>query len=314
MVLLASVGLSSWPRMQSGLKNPFQNAPGPFIYALPNLAGTCPFSFEDTILFCPFSGVGDSNKALDSNPNPDPDVRHHSHHHHHRGCHNPAVTSPCCHHYDPPPSESAEPHTAPTEEGAPPDTESPLPPPPPPPPSPRTSASLSPDESHFDLPLGDYIISPLAEDGSEPGQQLEPQASELSSESSTPTPSTALPSPTGSNFEEEGSKEEAGEGVEKEKEKGPRHKRKRGGKRSRRRRQPEHGVSSIAPRFMGLSAVHYDVWTKYVCPQAPQFPLPPAMSHHHPVGFVVPSNCPAPQFWMVPVVPAPGFVGVSLAC
>ncbi|KAI0273905.1 hypothetical protein BGY98DRAFT_936217 [Russula aff. rugulosa BPL654] len=262
-----SAGLSSWPRMQSGLKNPFQNAPGPFIYALPNLAGTCPFSFEDTILFCPFSGVGDSNKALDSNPNPDPDPHHHHHHHHHRGCHNPAVTSPCCHHHDPPPSESAEPHTAPTEEGAPPDTESPLLPPPP---SPRTSASPSPDESHFDLPLGDYIISPLAEDGSEPGQQLEPQASGCLA-SHLPRHHLphyrALRGPT------------LKKGLRKRQEREWRRKRRRG-----------HGTS------------------------APLFPLPPAMSHHHPVGFVVPSNCPAPQFWMVPVVPAPGFVGVSLAC
>ncbi|KAI0268556.1 hypothetical protein BGY98DRAFT_1180347 [Russula aff. rugulosa BPL654] len=159
------------------------------------------------------------------------------------------------------------PHTAPTEEGAPPDTESPLLPPPP---SPRTSASPSPDESHFDLPLGDYIISPLAEDGSEPGQQLEPQASGCLA-SHLPRHHLphyrALRGPT------------LKKGLRKRQEREWRRKRRRG-----------HGTS------------------------APLFPLPPAMSHHHPVGFVVPSNCPAPQFWMVPVVPAPGFVGVSLAC
>lgn len=46
---------TSWPRMRSGVENPFQNAPGTFIFALPNLAGPCPSASSDTISDCSFA-------------------------------------------------------------------------------------------------------------------------------------------------------------------------------------------------------------------------------------------------------------------
>ncbi|KAI0283203.1 hypothetical protein BC826DRAFT_229718 [Russula brevipes] len=50
MAFLALSTPSPWPRMRSDRENPFQNAPGPFIYALPNLGGSCPSSsFSDVI-------------------------------------------------------------------------------------------------------------------------------------------------------------------------------------------------------------------------------------------------------------------------
>ena len=319
---------SSWPRMQPGQKNPFQNAPGPFIYALPNLAGTCPFSYSDTVLSCSFPGAGDSNANDAPDPNHDPD-RHHCHHHH-RCCHNPTVASHCRHHHHhDPPSESAdsEPPTAPTEEAAPPVKELSPSPGPGPRPGPGPSVSLSPsDENHFSL--GDINPSPLTEGGGGSAEQQEPQASELASERSTSTPCTALSSPTGPVFQE-GSKEEGELGEEKDGKK-KRHRRRRGGRRNGRLRN-EHGAGSIGPRFMGLSGAHYNLWTQYaVCPQQaqapPLFSPPPAaaaaMNHHHAWpfagchhhgAFVIPPNSPAPQFWTIPMAPAvPGFVGVPV--
>ncbi|KAN0103702.1 hypothetical protein V8E52_011727 [Russula decolorans] len=303
MESLAGAGLSSssmslsssWPRMRSGQKNPFQNAPGPFIYALPNLAGTCPFSCSpDTDLFCSSLGAGDSNNAPPANPH------HHRHHHHCRCC--------CCHHDSPsPPSESTELPTASTKEGSAPDsTESPLLAPPAP-----YASSLSPSsESHCDL--GDAISSPSPiEGGAEPGRQ-EPQASETSTPPLTPTQSNALSSPAESDFQE-GQKKVGDLEEVREKKGGGRRK-----KRRRYRRQPrggpphEYGVSTIAPRFMGLSGMHYasGLWTPYVCPQAP----PPAMNYYHQYpggGFVVHPNGSAPLFCN-PMVPATGVVGVPV--
>ena len=278
---------------------------GPFLYALPNLAGTCPFSCsEDTNLFCSFSGAGDSN-APPANP--------HHHHHHDRCCHSPAVTScrcSCCCHHDPPSdSEDAEPSTAYTKEEGVPDTESPLPPP-------QTPI----DKIHFEL--DDIISSPVSpiEGGTEPEQQQQQQEPQ-SSEPSTSTRSNALSSSTRFDFFE-GPKEERGKGEEvREKKKGEgRRKRQRTRKQGRDRSLPaEHGVSSIPPHFMGLSGIHYGLWTQYVCPQAPP---PPAMNHHtwpfsgyhhhNGGGFVVPPNSPVPLFWN-PMVPATGFVGVPVA-
>lgn len=328
MVLLASAaGLSSpmsssWP----GQKNPFQNAPGPFIYALPNLAGTRPFSCSsDTALFCSFSGAGDSDA-----PAAPPDSSLH-HHHHHR----------CCCHHDPPspsPSKSAEPPIVSTkEEGAAPgpDTESPLPPPP-------MSAS---DEIHFEL--GDVISSPclIESAGIEPEQQTEQQRQEPQSQASVPSTVTpglpTTPTPTHSNAlssstesdSQEGQREGGRLGVGGDPEEEVRENLKRGGGRRKKRRRnrkqgkgrsrPEHhGVGSIAPRFMALSGIHYGLWPQYgVCHQAPPPPPPPAMNHHawsfagyhhHQGGFVVPPTSPTPLFWN-PIVPALGFVGVPVA-
>ena len=289
---------SSWPRMQLGQKNPFQNAPGPFIYALPNLAGTCPFSCSpDTDLFCTSSGAGDSDASLT------PDPYHHLHNRRCSYCHRDSQSS----------SESAESSIASIKDGSAPDTESSLPVP-----SRPSSSSLSPSsESHFDL--DDAISSPSPiEDGAEPEQhqhqhQREPQASETSTPPSTPTHSNALSSPAESEFQEGQKKEgEGGEEVKEKKGGGHRKKRRRNRKQGRGRPPLEYGVSTIAPRFMGLSGMHYSLWSQYVCPQAPLPPPPPAMNyHHHGGGFVVPPNSSAPLFWN-PMVPATSFVGVPV--
>jgi hypothetical protein len=278
MASLAGPPPTPWPRMHSGQENPFQNAPGPFIYALPNLAGTCPFKFSDTVLSCSFAA--DSTTA------------HHCHH-----CyHHPAVSSRC--HQQHPPPESAEP--SPTEERA----------------DPELSSPQSPlDESHFDL---DDIISPSsltdirAELCSRQQQQQE-QREEERSEPSTPTQSQSFSSlsPIGSEFpeatkdlEDENEKDE-GEGT-----RGPRCRKRR--RRAKGRQLLEHGGCVMGPRVMGLSGLHFDRWTRYVCPSPIPLPPPPsaAMSNHAWVlaagynGFV-PPNSPA-LFWDR----VPGFVGV----
>ena len=57
--------LTSWPRMRPGFENPFQNAPGRFIPALPNLAGHCRSISSDAIsdcsLACPFAPFDDEH-------------------------------------------------------------------------------------------------------------------------------------------------------------------------------------------------------------------------------------------------------------
>ena len=345
MVLLASAAglsspMSSWPGMHSGQKdpfqNPFQNAPGPFIYALPNLTGTCPLSYSDTVLFCSFSGELNA---------PDP-----HHHHHHRCCHtSPAVTSCSCHR-DPPSAESTgEPPKAPTKGEGEPDTELPSPP------LARPSTPpLSPSvENHFDL-ADDFSSESLTDDGTEPRkQEEEPQANSGLSTTSTqsnsvvssPTESDFLDGPKkeGEDVKMEGRRSELSastqsnslpvssptrsdclDGPKKEGEaKKTRGQRKR---RSRRQAKSEHGVP---PRFMGLSGIHYGLWTQYVQLQPPLYPPPPvspAMNHHRAwsfagypypgqhYGFVVPPNSPAHQFWNPKVPPIGGFVGVPTQC
>ncbi len=289
MVLITTAGLSSssmtpWPRMHPGQKNPFQNAPGLFIYALPNLAGTCPFSYSDTDLFCRFTE--DSNNA----PN--------QHHQHHRCCHSPAVTSRCCHHHHDPPSESAaaEPLAAPpTKEGAP-DTELLLPP--------RSPTSLSPsDESHFDLDDG-VSASSLTEDGA-----AEPEEQEERNEPVTPTQSHPQSSPTVSDFPETMDSENVGgegDGEVKD-EKKKKKKRGRGAARRRHRKQPKSGlfpghVGNIrGPRALGLSGPYYDWWVWHMYSQAPHYPPPPFLSWPPPTGMydqpgLVWCNGPAPRF------------------
>jgi len=285
-----------WPRMPSGQGNPFQNAPGPFIYALPNLAGTCPFSFSDTVLSCSFAA--------------DPTAPKHRHHH----CyHHPTVTSRC--HQDPPSSESAEP-PSPAEERAEADRES--------------SPGQSPlDESHFDLD-DDISRSFQTEAGEATRQQQQQQQQDVerSSEPSTPTQSHTLstPSPMGSEFPEGVTKD-----LENEKEEGEGSdgKAKRGRRCRKRRRRAakgrpllEHGGCVMGPRVMGLSGLHFDRWTRYVCPPALPFPLPPAPAppaamNHNPAAWLltgyyggsVPGNSLA-RYWD-PMVQVPaGFVGV----
>lgn len=271
-----------WPRMPSGQKSPFQNEPGPFIYALPNLAGTCPFSFSETGSACPFA---DGSAA----PN--------QHHSHHNECHHhPAVTSCCQQH---PPPEFAE-----------------WPPPPQPPPS--------IDESHFDLC---DIRSPSVTAGrarfctmQQNQHQHQQQESSASSEPSSPTRSSYThSSPVRSEFmdannlenEDEDENEEPEEEV---KGKGKRRCRKRR-RRNRGTRQTEPGCV-MGPRMMGLSGVHFDRFTQYVCPAQPvlQPAAPAGMNRAWFVaagyGGCAGSHSPA-RFWEPPMtVRVPGFVGM----
>ena len=79
---MASLDLTSWPQMRSGFENPFQNAPGRFIPALPNLASHCwsissDNAISDCLLACPFAPFDDE-------------------HYHHQSCysHNPPKAPP----------------------------------------------------------------------------------------------------------------------------------------------------------------------------------------------------------------------------
>ncbi|KAI9450971.1 hypothetical protein F5148DRAFT_1240860 [Russula earlei] len=103
---------SSWPRMRSDIENPFQNAPGPFIYALPNLSGVsllsvCPDSFADCSLASPASPAS-----------PDRDHHHRHRHHCHPSCNHDRYGHRSCSHCHrrqhheplvlPPPTEAGE--------------------------------------------------------------------------------------------------------------------------------------------------------------------------------------------------------------
>jgi hypothetical protein len=82
---MTSHGISSpdsWPRMPSDVENPFQNAPGPFIYALPNLAGPGPFLPSAMIADCSLDCPGPARPPDD----------HHDHRHD-QSYHNPATTA-----------------------------------------------------------------------------------------------------------------------------------------------------------------------------------------------------------------------------
>ncbi|KAF8466065.1 hypothetical protein DFH94DRAFT_686187 [Russula ochroleuca] len=270
--MVASLAAPSWPRMHIGQKNPFQNAPGPFIYALPNLAGTCPFSFSDTVLSCPFADSASRN------------------HHHHQCYHHPAVTS-CCHQY-PPTTESA---AAPV-------------------PAPMPQTPL--DESHFDL--GDISSSSLTEGRAELHTKLQ---QERTSEPPTPTNSHTLSSPMGSEFPEAKDEKEEGEGDEEGKGKRGGRCRKRRKRNTKGRLPSEHGGGCVmGPRVMGLSGLHFDRWTRYVCP-APSpaiYPPQPAaamnpawfVAGYDHDGFAAPRNASPAYPMMVQAVQAPGFVGV----
>ena len=274
--MAASSSAPPWPRMHTDQKNPFQNAPGPFVYALPNLTGTCPFSFSDTVLSCPFA---DSTGQ-----------------HNHDCYHHPAVTF-CCHQHTPT-TESEAPVVVPA-----------------PPPTPL-------DESHFDL--GDIISSSLPEGGAEiyyTTKQHHHQQ-ERTSEPPTPTHSHTLSSPMGSEFPEAKDENENGEGEGDGEEdvvkgKGRRRCRKRRKRNTRGRLSSEHaGGCVMGPRVMGLSGMHFDRWTRYVCP-APA-PPPPQSAPMNPAwfvpgyndGFAAPRNSSPAYPMMVQAVQAPGFISV----
>ena len=263
-----------WPRMHTGQKNPFQNAPGPFVYALPNLAGTCPFSFSDTVLSCPFADSA-------------------SQHHHHDCYHHPAMTS-CCYQQTPTTTESAVLAVAV----------------PAPPPTPL-------DESHFDL--GDISLSALTGGGGAEFYIRKQQQERTTSEPPTPTHSQTLSSPMGSEFPEgkdENEKEEGdGDGEEGGKGKRGRRCRRRRKRNNKGRLSSEHGGGCVmGPRVMGLSGLHFDRWTRYVCPApAPPPPQPAAMNPAWFVagyndGFATPRNSTPAYPTMVQAVQ--GFVGV----
>ena len=316
MVSLAGPTPTPWPRMPSGQRNPFQNAPGLFIYALPNLAGTCPFAFSDTAsdLVCPFA---DSAAAA-------PGRRHHNECYHH-----PAVAS-CCDQRHPASESESESESAESESNA--ESVSELD-------SPlhaqqqqqqQQQQPLAPlDESHFDL--GGIGSSSLTTEGHHDGakfctmqqQQRQQNQPERSSGPSTPTHSHTLSSPMGSEFteakdpENEDDKEE--EEVEEEgKEKRKRRPRKRH-RRTKGRLPSEEAGCVMGPRMMGLSGLHFDRWTRYVCPAPPPPPPPPPAAMKPHAWFVAPGfDAFVPRtgarFWDPPMavqaVQVPGLVSV----
>ncbi|KAH9976979.1 hypothetical protein BJV74DRAFT_798624 [Russula compacta] len=233
MASLALLSPSPWPRMRSDLENPFQNAPGPFIYALPNLAGSCPFPFSDTIADCSLAGP--------TSPHPQ-DHNCHCHYHPVAAFSSSLSSHNHCHH---PPSKRA---------GSPSSTDNA---------DPGMSPQSPLDEGDSD---GDGdTSSSLTECGEElrakakkHEQQLQPRSG-----SSTPTPShvSSSSSPVGSEFSEEKDSEK-GEGERKRK-RGRRGRRK-GGKN---RAPPGHGGCVMGPRAMGIPGMHFQQWS-----QNPWFP------------------------------------------
>lgn len=267
-----------WPRMPSGQKSPFQNEPGPFIYALPNLAGTCPFSFSKTGWVCPFA----DDSAV---PN--------QHHSHHNECHHHPVVTSCCQQH--PATEFAE-----------------WPPPPQPQPSldeshfdlcDIMSPSLAGDGARF-----------FTTHQNQP--RHEQQESSASSEPSSPTRSSYThSSPVRSEFMDANNLENEEEDENGEPEEGVKGKGKRRCRKRRRRhrgtRQTEPGCV-MGPRMMGLPGVHFDQFTQYVCPAQPVLaPAPPVgMFVAARYGGCAGSHSPA-RFWEPPMtVRVPGFVGI----
>ena len=312
---LAGPTPTPWPRMPSGQRNPFQNAPGLFIYALPNLAGTCPFAFSDTAsdLVCPFA---DSAAAA-------PGRRHHNECYHH-----PAVASCCDQRH---PASEFESQSESAESNA--ELESELDSPLPAQQQQQQQPLLPVDESHFDL--GDIRSSSLSTEGYHDGakfcttqqKQRQQNQPERSSGPSTPTHSHTLSSPMGSEFteakdpENENEKEDGEEEGEEEEGKEKRKRRPRKRRRRTKGRLPSEEAGCVmGPRMMGLSGLHFDRWTRYVCPAPPPPPPPPPAAMKPHAWFVAPGfDAFVPRtgarFWDPPMavqaVQVPGLVSVS---
>ena len=229
-----------WPRMRSGVENPFQNAPGPFIFALPNLAGACPSTSSDTIsdcsLACPFAPFDDND---DSEYHPRRQSR----------CHNPPPETP--RHS---PVETAAETAGPLTEDADPEDLSPVP------------------HSPFDEDDDDSDNDSDSDDTSTGSSQY-PQQQQSSSGSSTPTPSHTPSSPASSESSDD-PREDAEDSPPKEK--GRRKRRSGQGARRRRRNRQllEQNGCVMGPRAMGIPGVQLQGWF-----QRSSHPHPHSHSH-----------------------------------
>ena len=246
--------LTSWPRMRSGVENPFQNAPGPFIFALPNLAGPCPSTSSDIIsdcsLACPFTPFDDDHDDDDDK------------------CHRRQSR-----YHDPP--ETLRDSPVETAETAGPFTEHAHP------------------EDLLPTPHSPFDDNDSDSEDTSTSSSRHSQRQRSSSGSSTPTPSHTPSSPASSESSEdpqEGEEEDADSEEDSPKEKGRRKRRSgRGARRRRRNRQlSEQGGCVMGPRAMGIPGVHLQGWFQRSHPhshsQAPPLPLPSAMpgvGHSH---------------------------------
>jgi len=277
---------TSWPRMRSGVENPFQNAPGPFIFALPNLAGACPSVSSDTISDCslacpytPFDDDQDDDEYFLRRQN---------------RCHNPPET----------------PRHSPVEETAGPLTED------------ADPEDLHPvPHSPFDDADDDNDSD---SDDTSTSSSQHPQQQQSSSGSSTPTPShTHSSSPPSSEFSED--PQEDAEDSPKEKGRRKRRSGQGARRRRRNRQLLEQNGCVMGPRAMGIPGVHLQGWFQRSHPHShshSQLPplLPSAMpgvGHAHvlfPVAYYghAVTGSSSPMTWLLPLhaaPPVPGFFG-----
>ena len=287
---------TSWPRMRSGVENPFQNAPGPFIFALPNLAGPCPSVSSDIIsdcsLACPFTPFDDDH---DDDDDDDDDNDNECHRRQSR-------------YHDPPDTlrESPVETAGPLTEHADPEDLPPIP------------------HSPFDDNDSDS-------DDTSTSTSRHPERQQSSSGSSTPTPSHTPSSPASSESseapQEEEEEEEDADSEDSPKEKGRRKRRSgQGARRRRRNRQlSEQGGCVMGPRAMGIPGVHLQGWFQRSHPhphshshsQPPPtlLPLPramPGVGHAHvlfPAAYYHAYAVRGPTTWLLPSHAAPSVPG-----
>ena len=282
-----------WPRMRSGVENPFQNAPGPFIFALPNLAGACPSTSSDTIsdcsLACPFAPFDDDRD--DDNDDDDDDSEYHPRRQ--SRCHNPPPPETPRHS----PVETAE--TAgplSTEDADPEDL------PPPVPHSPFDEDEDSDNDSDSD------------DTSTSTGSSQHPQQQQsASSGSSTPTPSHTPSSPASSESSED--PREDAEDSPPPKEKGRRKRRSGQGARRRRRNRQllEQNGCVMGPRAMGIPGVQLQGWFQRSSQPPPLLPSAmPGVGHAHVLFPAVYYGSSSPMTWLLlphAAPPVPGFFG-----
>jgi hypothetical protein len=246
---MASLGISSpdsWPRMRSDVENPFQNAPGPFIYALPNLAGPR--------LSLPSIAVADC--SLDGCPGPAPpsDGRH--------SYHNVNLAATSLH----PPVESAGSESHPWDA----DLELAFVP---------QSPSITFDENENDDDSDETQQRGQQQERSCGGSST-PTPSQTSSGTRN---GTAGSESSGEKDDDDDDDDDRSEDSPKEKEKRRRRSGKgaRRRRRNRQRQRSEQGGCAMGPRVMGLPGIHHlqQLWIQHSLPQSPPaLPLPGAMT------------------------------------
>jgi len=266
---------SSWPRMHSDIQNPFQNAPGPFIYALPNLACFCLSMSSDSIADC--------SLAFHSIPD--------QHHHHTRHS--------CCYHQLPLPESLAE-SLPTTEEGA--DANMTL----------RKPRKYFYKNGLDDKGAAITLSCSLVKGGAEiRGEQWQRQQQQQQPEQQprTPTPSSRTPSSATeweSSEEQESSEKQENERGGEGKEKVTKDARAR--VRGRRREHKQRSASDLGGRAMGprtLTRLAPDPWMYQY-----RYRYPALYPAQYPYHGMVPYVSPA-WYWQPPPAPVPGFVGFA---